>query len=126
MLMTKWETDFEFIYDFQRTPINNIKEILEEYLRQKGVLSEKEEIKKIWISEKTELRYEEEFAGYDGDCPGSICSEYKPYDANIYMIKIKTTRKTIMMTIDDGDYRIEILSVKENKKKQKVQESVQR
>ena len=118
--MSKWETDFEFIYDFKRTSINNIEEILEEYLRQKGIIGEKEEIKKIWVTKVNEIRYEEEFAGYDGDCPGGICSEYKPYPASIYTIKLKTKDKMIEMKIDDGDYTVE-LSVKENKQKQKAQ-----
>jgi len=123
--VSKWETDFEFIYDFERTQIGNIEDILEEYLRQKGVIDEKEEIKKIWITKVTETRYEEEFAGYDADCPGSICSEYKPYPANIYTIRIRTESKTIEMQIDSGDYTVE-LSVKENKQRQKVQEREQR
>ena len=115
--MSKWETDFEFIYDFKRTAINDIEEILEEYLRQKGIIGEKEKIKKIWITKVNEIRYEEEFAGYAAECPGGICSEYVPYPASIYTIKIKTKDKTIEMKIDDGDYYIEILSVKENKKR---------
>jgi len=114
--MSKWETNFEFVYNFKETPISRIDEKLAEYLRQKGIIGEKEEIEKIWISTKTELRYEKDVGGFAYEC-GGICVEYKPYTATIYTIRIRTQSKEIKMLIDDGDYYVEISSVKEIKKK---------
>ena len=116
--MNKLEfSDFEFVYDFERTSISLIKEKLVEYLRKKGILSQKEKIEKISINIFEETGYEEEPGYYD---EGFLATEYVPFQYNIYKITLRTnTKRTIKIEIDGANYDIVFLEVKENKQKVK-------
>ena len=107
-------SDFEFVYDFERTPVFIMKEKIEEYLKEKGVLLKDEKIAKITIKINEETGYEQEPAYYD---EGYLVSEYVPFTYYVYTIRLETRKKTIKMEIDDGNYDVTILEVKENKQR---------